>query len=405
MQPCVNNNSASKCKNSNQSVEMLANPTVLSNEQPSTNIIASITTKPDVEMVIDSMQPQKLSKMDTNTSLENISSSSSPVNFLPQTTDQSDEYIMKSLVSPVPPIKRKRGRPRKYASSGQVHHPSLQHSRHMHHFTSLGSTGRYSYVTSQYYTRSSSTIPMSTVSLTPALSPLCSNMNMTVNSHQSIVDCQNVNSLLTHNLETNNNNNSKNTDVFRSATCSSEPSPSDSILTNACVSSSMNYMEIDRMKPSGYEIIGQSSSSSIFPVMNDSTVGCSPGNAKLTQEITPVDLYSNPSPRLRVINSSPGMNGNPSNNNNNSKHFLPSQSMMTMETSNPAWYPDAAINNRSFIPQICHNPLLSSPFYIDPNRSTCFLPIFEASASSSNYMNTPGNSFNSPSVRDVDLIM
>ncbi|CAH8868409.1 unnamed protein product [Trichobilharzia szidati] len=396
----VNNNSASKCENSNHSAEMSTNPTVLSNEQPSTNIIASITTKPDMEMVIDSIQPQKLSKMDTNTSLENISSSP-PVNLLPQTTDQSDEY-MKSLVSPVPPIKRKRGRPRKYASSGQVHHPSLQHSRHMHHFTSLGSTGRYSYVTSQYYTRSSSTVPMSTVSLTPALS-LCSNMNMTVNSHQSIVDCQNVNSLLSHNLETNNNNNhnSKNIDVFRSATCSSEPSPSDSILTNACVSSSMNYMEVDRLKPPGYEIIGHSSSS-IFPVMNDSTVGCSPNSAKLTQEITPVDLCSNPSPHLTVINSSPGMNCNPSNNNNN--NFLPSQSMM-METSNPAWYPDAAINDRSFIPPMCHNPLLSSPFYIDPNRSACFLPIFEASASSSNYMNTPVNSLNSPSVRDVDLIM
>ncbi|CAH8649921.1 unnamed protein product [Heterobilharzia americana] len=372
--------SISQCENSNPS-EIPDNMKVLTNEPLTTTV-----TKSNVE-VNDSIRPQKLSKMESNL-VENIS----PPNLLPQTVDPSDEYIKSVGVSPIP-IKRKRGRPRKYTSV-HVLHPTLQQSRPIH-LTSLASlphsytasAGRHSYpagVSSQHHTYSSSAIPISTVSITSTLS-LCSNISMTVNPHSSI-DCQGDN-FLGHNMDF---NNAKNIDLFKSAACSSEPSPADSVLTNACINSNMNFMDVDRLRPPGYEIPGQPTPS--FGPLSDPVVGY-PINAKLTQEMTPVDLCSNRTPRITVMNPS-GITGNSSNS------LLPPQSMV--ETPSTGWCPDAT--NGSFIPPLYHNPILSSPFCIDPSRPPCLLPSFEMPSSSSNYMNASISSLNNPTLRDVDLM-
>ncbi|CAH8578410.1 unnamed protein product [Schistosoma turkestanicum] len=379
--PTVAIGAVPQCENSNLPSEITANVIVLSNE--SSINVSSSSTKSNGNSS-DSVKPQKLSKLEPNL-LDNVS----PPNLSSHTADQSDEYTKNLSISPMP-IKRKRGRPRKYTSV-HVLHPSLQQSRPVH-FTSLTSlprsyttsAGRHSYpagVSSQHHTLSSVAVPISSLSVTSTLS-ICSNMNVTINSHPPI-DCQS-DSFLPHNLES---NNLKNIDVLKPVTCSSEPSPAESVLTNACINTNMGYMDVDRLRSSsGYEIPGQHTSA--LAAMNDPTSGY-PINARLTQEITPVDLCSNRTHRLTVMNSS-GMIVNSSN-------TVPPQSLM--ETPNAGWYPDTT--NGLFMPPICHNPVLS-PFYIDPARPSCLLPPFDLS--SSNYINAPVSGLNNPSLRDVDLM-
>ncbi|CAH8622929.1 unnamed protein product [Schistosoma mattheei] len=370
-----------QCENSNLSSEIAANVIVLSNE--SSINVASSSTKPNMNSN-DSVRPQKLSKLEPNPD------SVSPSNLLSHTADQSDEYTKNLGISPIP-IKRKRGRPRKYTSV-HVLHPSLQQSRPVH-FTSLTSlpqsyttsTGRHSYpasVSTQHHTLSSAAVPISSLSITSTLS-LCSSMNVTTSSHPP-TDCQS-DSYLPHNMES---NNLKNIDVLKSVTCSSEPSPADSVLTNACINTNMGYMDVDRLRSSSsYEIPGQHTST--LAAINDPTTGY-PIHARLTQEITPVDLCSNRTQHLTVMNTS-GMIINASNS-------LPPQSLI--ETPNTGWYPD--VTNGSFMPPICPNPILSSPFYIDTARSSCLLPSFDLSSSS--YINATVSSLNNPSLRDFDLM-
>ncbi|VDP68348.1 unnamed protein product [Schistosoma curassoni] len=325
-----------QCENSNLSSEIAANVIVLSNE--SSINVASSSTKSNMNSN-DSVRPQKLSKLEPNPD------SVSPSNLLSHTADQSDEYTKNLGISPIP-IKRKRGRPRKYTSV-HVLHPSLQQSRPVH-FTSLTSlpqsyttsTGRHSYpasVSTQHHTLSSAAVPISSLSITSTFS---------------------------------------------------EPSPADSALTNACINTNMGYMDVDRLRSSsGYEIPGQHTST--LAAINDPTTGY-PIHARLTQEITPVDLCSNRTQHLTVMNTS-GMIINASNS-------LPPQSLI--ETSNTGWYPD--VTNGSFMPPICPNPVLSSPFYIDTARSSCLLPSFDLSSSS--YINATVSSLNNPSLRDFDLM-
>ncbi|CAH8632108.1 unnamed protein product [Schistosoma intercalatum] len=379
--PAIAIGAVPQCENSNLSSEIAANVIVLSNE--SSINVASSSTKSNMNSN-DSVRPQKLSK------LEPSPESVSPSNLLSHTADQSDEYTKNLGISPIP-IKRKRGRPRKYTSV-HVLHPSLQQSRPVH-FTSLTSlpqsyttsTGRHSYpasVSTQHHTLSSAAVPISSLSITSTLS-LCSSMNVTTSSHPP-TDCQS-DSYLPHNMES---NNLKNIDVLKSVTCSSEPSPADSVLTNACINTNMGYMDVDRLRSSsGYEIPGQHTST--LAAINDPTTGY-PIHAKLTQEITPVDLCSNRTQHLTVMNTS-GMIINASNS-------FPPQSLI--ETSNTGWYPD--VTNGSFMPPICPNPVLSSPFYIDTARSSCLLPSFDLSSSS--YINATVSSLNNPSLRDFDLM-
>lgn len=371
-----------QCENSNLSSEIAANVIVLPNE--SSINVASSSTKSNTNSN-DSVRPQKLSKLEPN-----LLDSVSPSNFLSHTADQSDEYTKNLGISPIP-IKRKRGRPRKYTSV-HVLHPSLQQS-HPVHFTSLTSlpqsyttsTGRHSYpacVSTQHHTLSSAAVPNSSLSVTSTLS-LCSSVNVTTNSHPPI-DCQS-DSFLPHNMES---NNLRNIDVLKSVTCSSEPSPADSVLTNACINTNMGYTDVDRLRSSsGYEIPGQHTST--LAAVNDPTASY-PINARLTQEITPVDLCSNRNQRLTVMNTS-GMIINASNS-------LPPQPLV--ETPNTGWYPD--VTNGSFMPPMCYNPVLSSPFYIDTARPSCLLPSFDLSSSS--YINAPVSSLNNPSLRDLDLM-
>ncbi|KAH8864555.1 Lethal(3)malignant brain tumor-like protein 3 [Schistosoma japonicum] len=376
-------NTVPQCENSNHSSEVTASVIVLSNE--SSISVSSSITKSNMSSN-DSHRPQKLSKLEPNI-LDNVS----PPNLLSQTSDQSDEYAKNLGVSPMP-IKRKRGRPRKYTSI-HVLHPSIQQSRPVH-FASLTSlpqsyttsTGRHSYpagVSSQHHTLSSATVPVSSVSITSTLS-LCSNMNMTINPHPSI-DCQS-DSFLPHNLES---NNLKNIDILKSVTCSSEPSPADSVLTNACINTNLGYIDVDRFRSSsGYEIAGQHTST--LAAVNDLTPGY-PINARLTQEITPIDLCSNRAPRLTVMNSSCMIS-------NTSNNIFPPQPLI--EAPNSGWYPDGT--NGSFMSPMCHNSVLSQ-FYIDPAKPSCLLPSFDLS-SSSNYTNVPVSGLSIPSIRDVDLM-